>query len=81
MPEAVRNIAQYNPFVLGEELLRKTTLFQGTFVELKTELALLGIASLVVFALIWILYKSTRVHVFHKLFVHGRKKKSAAHKK
>ena len=74
MPAYVRNIAQYNPFVLGENVLRKTIIFQEQFASIQNEILYMGIASIVLFILIWILYKSKRKHSFHRLFAAKQKK-------
>jgi ABC-type multidrug transport system permease subunit len=67
MPEAVRSIAQFNPFVLGEEILRKTIILQTKFAAIQKELIYLAIYSIILFALIWGLQKATRKHFFHRL--------------
>ena len=74
MPLSIRNIAQYNPFVLAEGMLRKTFLFQASFDILKIEMLYLAGASLILFLFIWFFYKSTRKHYFHNIFSHKKKK-------
>lgn len=74
MPAYVRQVAQFNPFVLGENLLRKAIIFQAQFPQLTNELKLLGIYSAVLFVLIWASQKAIRKHFFHKLAVLKYKK-------
>ena len=75
MPAYIRNIAQFNPFVLGERLLRKTIFFGAQFSELVFELQWLGIYAAVIFILIWVSQKVSRRHFFHtvKLALHKKK--------
>ncbi|MBW2965514.1 ABC transporter permease, partial [Candidatus Woesearchaeota archaeon] len=54
MPDYIRNIAQFNPFVIGENLLRKSILFQAKFTALANDFYLLFYYSLILFVLIWI---------------------------
>ena len=42
MPLLLRQISAYNPFVIGETLLRKVILFAPTFTELKSSLIIFG---------------------------------------
>jgi len=68
MPRYIQNIAQYNPFVLGENILRKAIIFQEGFSTIKSEFIILGASALVLFILVWALYKIKRKHLLHRLF-------------
>ncbi|MBD3249744.1 hypothetical protein GF336_06890 [Candidatus Woesearchaeota archaeon] len=74
MPEYIRNIAEFNPFVIAESILRKAIIFKADFAALQNELLLLLAYSAVLFVIIWTFQKSIRKHLFHKLF--QRKKKT-----
>ena len=73
MPDYVRNIAQFNPFVLSESLLKKAIIFQSQFPDLIFELGLISIYSVVLFALIWAFQKAIRKHFFYRLTIHKQK--------
>lgn len=75
MPEYVRSIAKFNPFVLGENILRKAIIFQAKYRIIQNELIMLGIYSLTLFILIWGSQKIVRKHLFHKLVAKKHKKK------
>jgi len=75
MPEYIRRIAEFNPFVLGENILRKTTIFQAGFTGIYKELLILLAYSLVLFFLIWGLQKAARKHFFHRLTLKKIKRK------
>ena len=79
MPETIRHIASFNPFVLGESLLRKAIIFQAGFQSLYFELLVLLGYSLVLFFIIWIFQRAVRKHLGHKISyrLHKRKKKKA----
>ena len=79
MPDYIRNIAYFNPFVLGEMLLRKSILFKAQFPELANEIYLLIAYSAVLFIIIWISQKITRKHLFYKK--RANKKKTIKQKK
>lgn len=67
MPSYVGNIARFNPFVVGENLLRKAVLFQAKFSVLANDFYLLLIYSAVLFIFIWISQKVLRKHLFHRI--------------
>jgi ABC-type multidrug transport system permease subunit len=50
MPETIINIAQYNPFVMASELLKQAILFNATIQSAYTDLIILGIYCVVLFA-------------------------------
>lgn len=67
MPSYVRNIAEFNPFVLSESLLKKVMIFNVKLPELVNEFQWLAVYSAVLIILIWIIQKSVRKHLFHRL--------------
>ncbi|MBR9691531.1 ABC transporter permease [Candidatus Woesearchaeota archaeon] len=67
MPSYVKNIAQFNPFILGESLLRKAIIFQAKFSSLSKELLILFAYSAVLFLIIWLSQKAVRKHLGHKI--------------
>jgi ABC-type multidrug transport system permease subunit len=66
MPDYIRNIAQYNPFVLSENILRKVIIFQEKFASIKQEMIYLSIAAFVIFAIVWTIHTLKRRHLFHR---------------
>ena len=82
MPVYVSKIAKFNPFVLGEELLRKAILFQGGFSELKIELLIMFGYSITLLVMIWLSQKIVRKHLFHKIaYIRHKKAKLRKEKK
>jgi len=80
MPETVRNIAKYNPFVLGENLLRKAIIFQAKFSTLYEDMLILLAYSFVLFLLIWLLQKIVRKHLIQRISHHKKTKKKKSKK-
>ncbi|MBW2965774.1 hypothetical protein KY342_01570, partial [Candidatus Woesearchaeota archaeon] len=72
----------FNPFVIGENLLRKSILFQTKFNALANDFYTLLSYSVILFALIWISQKITRKHIFHRIsyMAHMRKLKAKSAK-
>ena len=79
MPAYIRNIAQFNPFVIGENLLRKAVLFQSKFSVLANDFYMLLAYSAVLFIIIWISQKIVRKHLLHRL-VYLKRQQSKAKK-
>jgi len=73
MPEAVRRVAQFNPFVLGENLLRKAIIFQAKIPALQNEILLLLGYSAALFLIIWLSQRAVRKHLGHKISYKMRK--------
>jgi len=73
MPVYIRNIARFNPFVIGETLLRKAVLFQSKFSVLANDFYLLLAYSAVLLIFIWLSQKFIRKHLMHRLFHHHKK--------
>ena len=74
MPAYIRNIAEFNPFVLGESLLRKAVIFQAGLPALQKELLLLLAYSVVLFLIIWLSQRAVRKHLGHRLIYMRYKK-------
>ncbi len=81
MPDSIRNAARFNPFVLGESLLRKAIIFQTKFSLLYRDILTLLAYSLVLFLIIWISQKIVRKHLIHKISFHKSKPKKKPKKK
>ncbi|MBD3355414.1 hypothetical protein GF361_05560 [Candidatus Woesearchaeota archaeon] len=81
MPDSIRNIARFNPFVLGESLLRKAIIFQTKFSLLSKDILTLLAYSAVLFLIIWISQKIVRKHLIHKISFHKSKPKKRSKKK
>ena len=73
MPEYIAKIAQFNPFVIGESLFRKTILFNMEFGVLQKEILTLVMYSVGLFALIWGFHVLSKKHLFHKVTIHKSK--------
>jgi len=73
MPPAVQEIAQFNPFVLSEGILKKAIIFKAELSTLVPDVYYLLGASVVLFILIFILQKFTRKHLIHHLAYLARK--------
>ena len=81
MPETIRKIAAFNPFVIGESLLRKSIIFQSNISSLANELLILLGYSIILFLIIWVFQRAVRKHLGHKILykVHkSRKSKKLA---
>ena len=74
MPDYVKEIAKYNPFVLAETLLRKSILFQATFDKIKIELGIIIIYIIILSIILLFLQYLARKHVFQK-FTYKRYKR------
>ena len=66
MPEYIRNIAQYNPFVISESILKSTILFHADLLGVKDTVILLGVFSVILFSIIMFLQGFTKKHLLHK---------------
>ena len=74
MPSYVMSVAKYNPFVLGENILRESIIFKAGFLDLKFELLWLLTYSIILFIFIIGLEKATKAHLFHKLKIYKYKR-------
>jgi ABC-type multidrug transport system permease subunit len=81
MPEYFSNIAEYNPFVVSTDMLRKAILFEPSLETFKEGAILLFSYLLVLFLFTWLLQKNYKRNYLHKLvmlekrFLRKRKKK------
>jgi ABC-type multidrug transport system permease subunit len=64
MPGTIMQIAKYNPFVLGSELLKKTILFNTPFDAIKEGLLILLIYSVIVLFILLLAQRLTRFRIF-----------------
>ena len=64
MPQAVIRIAQFNPFVIASELLKKAVLFQTSIQNVYIDLAILGIYCVVVFVLLIFVQQVSKFRFF-----------------
>lgn len=67
MPNYIKEIAKFNPFVLAEALLRKSILFQATFDKIRLELGIIIIYIIVLFLILLLAQYLARKHVFHRI--------------
>ena len=68
MPKYMMQIAKFNPFVLSDNLLKKTILFQQSFSFILSDLGILFAYSLFLVVIILILQKSTkRISIRHHI--------------
>ena len=74
MPDYIKSVAEFNPFVLSEALLRKSILFQATFEKIRLELGIIIIYIIILFALLYGLQYLSRKQVFHR-FTYQRYKR------
>jgi len=72
MPMQIGQIAQYNPFVIGDALLRKALLFNAGFDILANQIYLLLIYSGVLFIVIWIAHLVSKKHPLEWIIKHKK---------
>jgi ABC-type multidrug transport system permease subunit len=79
MPIAIRDIAQYNPFVLSETILKSTTLYNTSLTAVQSEVLLLLAISFVIFVFILFLHSILKKHLIHRIsYKHKHNKASSA---
>ncbi|MBW2977459.1 ABC transporter permease [Candidatus Woesearchaeota archaeon] len=74
MPEYIRNIAKFNPFVIAENLLKKTILFQSKLSALANDIYLLLGYSAALFILVLLIQSFARKHLLFAMVKHKKKK-------
>ena len=74
MPEYIRNIAKFNPFVIAENLLKKTILFQSKISALTNDIYLLLGYSAALFLIVLIIQSFARKHLLFAIEKHKKKK-------
>ncbi len=72
MPMQIGQIAQYNPFVIGDALLRKALLFNAGFDILANQIYLLLIYSGVLFVAIWVAHLVSKKHPLERIIKHKK---------
>jgi ABC-2 type transport system permease protein len=65
MPEYISAKIQYNPFILGTDLLKKTILFSEQFANIKNIMFLFACYSVVIFILVIIVQKMSKFRFLH----------------
>lgn len=79
MPTAIRQITHFNPFVLGEKLIREIFIFKSPFAIVFNDLLLLAGYSLILFILILIIDSLSSKHfltkALYKHYKHVKEKK------
>ncbi|MBW2992573.1 ABC transporter permease [Candidatus Woesearchaeota archaeon] len=81
MPEYVGQAAQYNPFVISTDMLRRAILFAPPLETFKEGLILLGSYTIGLFLITWLLQKNYKRNYLHKIsliekkFLKKKKKK------
>ncbi len=80
MPLYVQDIANYNPFVIGQNLLRKTIIFSSKLQPLANDIYLLLAYTVVVFFIIYIYFKLSKKNILTK-FIYKRQKRRAEKQK
>lgn len=74
IPEALRQIAQYNPFIIAESVLKRLIIFNSPLGAVLNEIYLLVIYAVVLFALVLIVNKLTERGYLFKVLRFTRKK-------
>jgi len=70
----VRNVARFNPFVLSEELVKKTILFQSKISTIANDIYILIGYSAALFIIIILIQSFARKHILFSIERHKRKK-------
>ena len=73
MPLYIQKFAQYNPFVMCSEALKKMIIFSISITSLKNELILLGSIILSLFVLIIVIEKFTKIQFFKRFTLYRKK--------
>lgn len=74
MPAAIRQITKFNPFVLGEKLIREILIFNSSFSALLNDLLLLVCYSVILFILILIIDGFASKHFLTKMLYKHQKR-------
>ena len=64
MPQAVIQIAQYNPFVMASELLKKAILFKATIQIIYFDLAILAGYCVIIFMILIFVQQTSKFRFF-----------------
>ena len=68
MPPAVLKVAEYNPFVIGSDLLRSTIIYNASFVDISAKFFTLVVYCILLGAFALAIYYSAKQKTFSKLF-------------
>ena len=74
MPEYVRNIANFNPFIIAEGLLKKAILFNSKLAVMLNDILILIGYSFALLVVIWLIHTFSRRHVIFSLEKHSKEK-------
>jgi ABC-type multidrug transport system permease subunit len=77
MPDFMQNIASFNPFIIAEDLIKKTILFQSKLSLIINGMLLLIGYSLVIFVIVVLIHNFSRKHRFFAIEFHKKKKEEA----
>ena len=72
MSHTIKQLIRYNPFIISSELLKKSFLFEFSFLESLNELLALGLFLAILIALVFIINKLSRTKLFSKTFMSGK---------
>lgn len=75
MPATIMALAQYNPVVIGSDILRRALLFNASFSEIGASLGMLFVSTLASIALLLIVYYGMKKNAFSKYLARFAPKK------
>lgn len=75
MPATIMALAQYNPVVIGSDILRRALLFNASFSEIGASMGLLFVSTLASIALLLIVYYGMKKNAFSKYLARFAPKK------
>jgi len=75
MPAIIMQLAQFNPLVIGSDLLRRSLLFNATFSEISASMLVLALFTILSFGIMLIVYNGLKRNTFTKYLAgHAPKK-------
>jgi ABC-type multidrug transport system permease subunit len=75
MPAFIMRLAEFNPLVIGSDLLRRTILFDATFTEVSISLATLFGFTVLTLGVLLVVYYGLKKNAFSKYLARGAPKK------
>lgn len=78
MPAVIMRLAEFNPLVIGSDLLRRTILFNAGLGEIASSLAMFAVFTLLSIALVLGVYYGLRKHMFSRYLARLAPKKEPA---
>lgn len=73
MPLYVQKFAEYNPFVIGSDALKKTILFSSDLIAIQREIMILGIMIVSLFIIIVIVEKIAKASFFKRFAIYRKR--------